>query len=160
MTRVPKTITISPFSSFAAHPNSSLSSTTSAESVYFHFNAMCCWNPPLRVSYIADEILKPACECGVASCNCNKNHWLVILQTNGLEFATEQELFNHYIKTLAIVLGSEEEARKKIYLVSCGWRFGFGTEIDKVTKFKLEGCSGVAAILEDYHYHTRNPNSG
>ena len=36
-------------------------------------------------------------------------------------------------------LNSEEEAKKKIYNVSCERYFGFGCEIDEETSNKLEG---------------------
>jgi hypothetical protein len=36
---------------------------------------------------------------------------------------------------------SEEEAKKKIYNVSCERYFGFGCEIDEETSNKLEGLS-------------------
>jgi len=47
----------------------------------------------------------------------------------------------HYNKLNLIVVwfNSEEEARKKIYNVSCERYFGFGCEIDEETSNKLEG---------------------
>ncbi|KAB2600032.1 DAG protein [Pyrus ussuriensis x Pyrus communis] len=44
---------------------------------------------------------------------------------------------------------SEEEAKKKIYNVSCERYFGFGCEIDEETSNKLEGLPGVLFILPD-----------
>ncbi|CAM8924353.1 unnamed protein product [Rhodiola kirilowii] len=46
---------------------------------------------------------------------CDYEHWLIVM-----EFATdpkpsEDEMINSYVKTLATVIGSEEEAKKKIY---------------------------------------------
>ena len=38
-----------------------------------------------------------------------------------------------------IFVASEEEAKKKIYNVSCERYFGFGCEIDEETSNKLEG---------------------
>lgn len=40
---------------------------------------------------------------------------------------------------LCFVVDSEEEAKKKIYNVSCERYFGFGCEIDEETSNKLEG---------------------
>ncbi|XP_059667828.1 multiple organellar RNA editing factor 6, mitochondrial-like [Cornus florida] len=54
-----------------------------------------------------------------------------------------------YIQTLAKVLGSEEEAKKKIYKVSCEEYFGFGCEIDEETSKKLEGLPGVLFVIPD-----------
>lgn len=39
----------------------------------------------------------------------------------------------------AFVVDSEEEAKKKIYNISCERYFGFGCEIDEETSNKLEG---------------------
>lgn len=41
---------------------------------------------------------------------------------------------------------SEEEAKKKIYNVSCERYFGFGCEIDEETSNKLEGIFEIASI--------------
>ncbi|KAL5068362.1 hypothetical protein RYX36_019249 [Vicia faba] len=43
----------------------------------------------------------------------------------------------------------EEEAKKKIYNVSCERYFGFGCEIDEETSNKLEGLPGVLFVLPD-----------
>jgi len=59
----------------------------------------------------------------------------------GGENANKQQMIDCYIQTLAKVLGSEEEAKKKIYNVSCERYFGFGCEIDEETSNKLEGMS-------------------
>ena len=53
-----------------------------------------------------------------------------------------------YIQTLAKVLGSEEEAKKKIYNVSCERYFGFGCEIDEETSNKLEGMFSEVEVFE------------
>ncbi|MQL89827.1 hypothetical protein Taro_022383 [Colocasia esculenta] len=44
-----------------------------------------------------------------------------------------------YIQTHEKFVGSEEEAKKKIYSVCCDRYFGFGCEIDEETSKKLEG---------------------
>jgi hypothetical protein len=46
-------------------------------------------------------------------------------------------------------LEGEEEAKKKIYLVSCVRFFGFGCEIVVVTSIIVEGVPGVVVILPD-----------
>lgn len=42
---------------------------------------------------------------------------------------------------------SEEEAKKKIYNVSCERYFGFGCEIDEETSQKLEGSFDFYVLL-------------
>ena len=44
---------------------------------------------------------------------------------------------------------SEEEAKKKIYNVSCERYFGFGCEIDEETSNKLEGSFGFMLPRDD-----------
>lgn len=67
----------------------------------------------------------------------------------GGEGASKQQMIDCYIQTLAKVLGSEEEAKKKIYNVSCERYFGFGCEVDEETSNKMEGLPGVLFVLPD-----------
>uniref|UniRef100_A0A803R0L1 MORF/ORRM1/DAG-like MORF domain-containing protein n=2 Tax=Cannabis sativa TaxID=3483 RepID=A0A803R0L1_CANSA len=60
-----------------------------------------------------------------------------------MEFAndpktTEDEMVNSFVKTLAMVLGSEEEAMKKIYSVSTCTYTGFGALILEEFYIKLK----------------------
>lgn len=67
----------------------------------------------------------------------------------GGEGANKQQMIDCYIQTLAKVIGSENEAKKKIYNVSCERYFGFGCELDEETSNKLEGLPGVLFVLPD-----------
>ncbi|PUZ59884.1 hypothetical protein GQ55_4G079200 [Panicum hallii var. hallii] len=80
---------------------------------------------------------------------CDYEHWLIVMDKPGGEGATKQQMIDCYVQTLAKVLGSEEEAKKKIYNVSCERYFGFGCEIDEETSNKLEGLPGVLFVLPD-----------
>jgi hypothetical protein len=80
---------------------------------------------------------------------CDYEHWLIVMDKPGGEGATKQQMIDFYIQTLAKVVGSEEEAKKKIYNVSCDRYFGFGCEIDEETSNKLEGLEGVLFVLPD-----------
>ncbi|KAJ4774991.1 multiple organellar RNA editing factor [Rhynchospora pubera] len=80
---------------------------------------------------------------------CDYEHWLIVMDKPGGENATKQQMIECYVQTLAKVLGSEEEAKKKIYNVSCERYFGFGCEIDEETSNKLEGLPGVLFVLPD-----------
>ncbi|PIA28835.1 hypothetical protein AQUCO_06600038v1 [Aquilegia coerulea] len=75
-----------------------------------------------------------------------------------LEVATEQELFNVYINTVARIVGSVEAAKKRIYLVSCGDSYGFGVELDQKDKYKLSVMGEVMLALPDCCFHVRNMN--
>ncbi|CAM8932856.1 unnamed protein product [Rhodiola kirilowii] len=70
---------------------------------------------------------------------CDYEHWLIVM-----EFATdpkpsEDEMINSYVKTLATVLGSEEEAKKKIYSVCTTTYTGFGALISEELSYKVKG---------------------
>lgn len=84
---------------------------------------------------------RPPTEMAPLFPGCDYNHWLIVMDKPGGEGATKQQMIDCYIETLAKVLGSEEEAKKKIYNVSCSRYFGFGCEIDEETSNKLEGMS-------------------
>ncbi|KAJ6321567.1 hypothetical protein OIU77_011605 [Salix suchowensis] len=80
---------------------------------------------------------------------CDYEHWLIVMDKPGGEGASKQQMIDCYIETLSKVVGSEEEAKKKIYNVSCERYFGFGCEIDEETSNKLEGLPGVLFVLPD-----------
>ncbi|KAF9609822.1 hypothetical protein IFM89_018676 [Coptis chinensis] len=55
-----------------------------------------------------------------------------------------------YVRTLATIVGSEEEAERKIYRIECGGRlFGFGATIDEETANKLNGLPGVLNVFPE-----------
>ncbi|PPS18215.1 hypothetical protein GOBAR_AA02348 [Gossypium barbadense] len=91
---------------------------------------------------------RPPTEMAPVFPGCDYEHWLIVMDKPG-GGATKQEMIDCYIKTLAKVVGSEEEAKKKIYNVSCERYFGFGCEIDEETSNKLEGLPGVLSVLPD-----------
>ncbi|XP_059637147.1 multiple organellar RNA editing factor 6, mitochondrial-like [Cornus florida] len=66
----------------------------------------------------------------------DQEHWHIIMKKPGDEDVTKQEMIDCYIQTLAKVLGSEEEAKKKM---RNNFGFGFGCEVNKETAKKLEG---------------------
>uniref|UniRef100_A0A0D9W902 MORF/ORRM1/DAG-like MORF domain-containing protein n=1 Tax=Leersia perrieri TaxID=77586 RepID=A0A0D9W902_9ORYZ len=91
---------------------------------------------------------------------CDYEHWLIVMDKPGGEGATKQQMIDCYIETLAKVVGSEEEAKKKIYNVSCERYFGFGCEIDEETSNKLEGLPGVLFVLPDSYVDAENKDYG
>ncbi|CAA0262730.1 hypothetical protein AtEden1_Chr1g0036161 [Arabidopsis thaliana] len=91
---------------------------------------------------------------------CDYEHWLIVMDKPGGENATKQQMIDCYVQTLAKIIGSEEEAKKKIYNVSCERYFGFGCEIDEETSNKLEGLPGVLFILPDSYVDQENKDYG
>ncbi|KAI4373889.1 hypothetical protein MLD38_011951 [Melastoma candidum] len=103
---------------------------------------------------------RPPTEMAPLFPGCDYNHWLIVMDKPGGEGATKQQMIDCYIQTLAKVLGSEEEAKKKIYNVSCERYFGFGCEIDEETSNKLEGLPGVLFVLPDSYVDPENKDYG
>ncbi|KAL4024759.1 hypothetical protein IC575_013129 [Cucumis melo] len=92
---------------------------------------------------------RPPTEMAPLFPGCDYEHWLIVMDKPGGEGATKQQMIDCYIQTLAKVVGSEEEAKKRIYNVSCERYFGFGCELDEETSNKLEGLPGVLFVLPD-----------
>ncbi|XP_022722971.1 multiple organellar RNA editing factor 2, chloroplastic-like [Durio zibethinus] len=103
---------------------------------------------------------RPPTEMAPLFPGCDYEHWLIVMDKPGGEGATKQEMIDCYIQTLAKVVGSEEEAKKKIYNVSCERYFGFGCEIDEETSNKLEGLPGVLFVLPDSYVDPENKDYG
>ncbi|KAJ0967979.1 hypothetical protein J5N97_024896 [Dioscorea zingiberensis] len=103
---------------------------------------------------------RPPAEMAPLFPGCDYEHWLIVMDKPGGEGATKQQMIDCYIQTLAKVLGSEEEAKKKIYNVSCERYFGFGCEIDEETSNKLEGLPGVLFVLPDSYVDAENKDYG
>eukprot|EP00262_Sarcandra_glabra_P004388 TRINITY_DN1535_c0_g2_i2.p1 TRINITY_DN1535_c0_g2~~TRINITY_DN1535_c0_g2_i2.p1 ORF type:complete len:238 (+),score=11.74 TRINITY_DN1535_c0_g2_i2:84-797(+) len=103
---------------------------------------------------------RPPTEMAPLFPGCDYEHWLIVMDKPGGEGATKQQMIDCYVQTLAKVLGSEEEAKKKIYNVSCERYFGFGCEIDEETSNKLEGLPGVLFVLPDSYVDVENKDYG
>ncbi|KAJ4809079.1 multiple organellar RNA editing factor [Rhynchospora pubera] len=92
---------------------------------------------------------------------CDYEHWLVVM-----DFPTqpappsEQEMLDAYVKTLAAVVGSEEEAKKKIYSVCTTTYTGFGALISEELSYKVKGLPGVLWVLPDSYLDVPNKDYG
>uniref|UniRef100_A0A7N0V7I9 MORF/ORRM1/DAG-like MORF domain-containing protein n=1 Tax=Kalanchoe fedtschenkoi TaxID=63787 RepID=A0A7N0V7I9_KALFE len=69
-------------------------------------------------------------------------------------------MINSYVKTLAGVLGSEEEAKKKIYSVCTTTYTGFGALISEELSYKVKGLPGVLWVLPDSYLDVPNKDYG
>ncbi|KAG5514634.1 hypothetical protein RHGRI_035885 [Rhododendron griersonianum] len=103
---------------------------------------------------------RPPTEMAPLFPGCDYEHWLIVMDKPGGEGATKEQMIDCYVQTLAKVLGSEEEAKKKIYNVSCERYFGFGCEIDEETSNKLDGLPGVLFVLPDSYVDPENKDYG
>ncbi|KAK0602171.1 hypothetical protein LWI29_031015 [Acer saccharum] len=90
---------------------------------------------------------------------CDFEHWLVVVEPPDSNF-TRDEIIDHYIKTLASVLGSEEEARMKIYMVSTKCYFAFGALVDEQVSQKIKELPNVRWVLPDSYLDVKNKDYG
>ncbi|OUZ99121.1 hypothetical protein BVC80_9077g54 [Macleaya cordata] len=75
-------------------------------------------------------------------------HWLVVMELP-IRKLSHDDIIDIYIKTLAQVLGSEEEARKQIYSVSTSHYFAFGCTVSEEISIKIKKLPGVQWVLRD-----------
>ncbi|KMT05896.1 hypothetical protein BVRB_7g165540 [Beta vulgaris subsp. vulgaris] len=115
---------------------------------------------PLNNSSGSNFSDRPPSEIAPLFPGCDYEHWLIVMDKPGGEGANKQQMIDCYIQTLAKVLGSEEEATKKIYNVSCERYFGFGCEVDEETANKMEGLPGVLFVLPDSYVDAENKDYG
>ncbi|XP_066326708.1 multiple organellar RNA editing factor 8, chloroplastic/mitochondrial-like isoform X2 [Miscanthus floridulus] len=84
---------------------------------------------------------------------CDFEHWLVVMypppgDTSNPDI-TRDEIIDSYIKTLAQVVGSDEEARKKIYSVSTRHYFAFGALVAEELSDRLKELPKVRWVIPD-----------
>ncbi|KAM7251328.1 hypothetical protein ACFE04_023211 [Oxalis oulophora] len=90
---------------------------------------------------------------------CDFEHWLIVVEAPQGE-PTRDEIIDSYIKTLAQIVGSEEEARMKIYSVSTRCYYAFGALVSEELSYKLKEIPGVRWVLPDSYLDVRNKDYG
>ncbi|CAA3005228.1 Hypothetical predicted protein [Olea europaea subsp. europaea] len=90
---------------------------------------------------------------------CDFEHWLIVMEKPEGE-PTRDEIIDSYIKTLAMVVGSEEEARMKIYSVSTRHYFAFGALVSEELSYKLKELPRVRWVLPDSYLDVKNKDYG
>ncbi|KAF9599839.1 hypothetical protein IFM89_001785 [Coptis chinensis] len=78
------------------------------------------------------------------------DNWCVVIRKPDGKFGTEEQTFDFCIQMLTKVLGSEEDAKKRIYIVWGNAPFGFCAEISVEMLNKLNGLPNVIALLPDF----------
>uniref|UniRef100_A0A0D9XFG9 MORF/ORRM1/DAG-like MORF domain-containing protein n=1 Tax=Leersia perrieri TaxID=77586 RepID=A0A0D9XFG9_9ORYZ len=95
---------------------------------------------------------------------CDFEHWLVVMDpppgNPGDPDITRDEIIDSYIKTLAQIVGSEEEARQKIYSVSTRHYFAFGALVSEELSYKLKELPKVRWVLPDSYLDVKNKDYG
>ncbi|CAM0952314.1 unnamed protein product [Alopecurus aequalis] len=95
---------------------------------------------------------------------CDFQHWLVVMEPPAGNPAnpdvTREEIIDEYIKTLSQVVGSEEEARMKIYSVSTRHYFAFGALVSEEVSLKIKELPKVRWVLPDSYLDVKNKDYG
>ncbi|KAF9598978.1 hypothetical protein IFM89_033323 [Coptis chinensis] len=106
------------------------------------------WTPPKFGSTSIDWHLDLGC-------------WLFKFLDLELPNYSDREVYNYFIKAVAPILGSEEAAKEKIYLISCNLGCpSFTAEVDKETKDQiLVTVEGVKKAIPDYYFDARKKDT-
>ncbi|CAN6196563.1 unnamed protein product [Urochloa humidicola] len=95
---------------------------------------------------------------------CDFEHWLVVMEPPpgdpGNPDAIREDIIATYISTLAKVVGSEEEARQKIYSVSTRHYFAFGALVSEELSYKIKELPNVRWVLPDSYLDVKNKDYG
>ncbi|KAK8989687.1 hypothetical protein V6N11_064104 [Hibiscus sabdariffa] len=89
---------------------------------------------------------------------CDYEHWFVVMEAPK-GYPLRDEIVNTYIKTLAMALGSEEEAKKSIYSVSTKYYYAFGCKVPEDLAFKIKSLPNVKWVLPDSYLDGRGDGS-
>lgn len=90
---------------------------------------------------------------------CDYEHWLIVMEFPDPK-PSEEDMINAYVKTIAAVVGSEEEAKKKIYSVCTTTYTGFGVLISEELSYKVKDLPGVLWVLPDSYLDVPNKDYG
>ncbi|KAI3996875.1 hypothetical protein MKX01_021151 [Papaver californicum] len=90
---------------------------------------------------------------------CDFEHWLIVMEKPEGE-PTRDEIIDSYINTLSKVVGSEDEARMKIYSVSTRHYFAFGALVSEELSYKIKELPGVRWVLPDSYLNVREKDYG
>ncbi|KAF9606165.1 hypothetical protein IFM89_023322 [Coptis chinensis] len=91
---------------------------------------------------------------------CDYEHWLIVMEFPAPSKPSEDEMVQSYVSTLSSVLGSEEEAKKKIYSVCTTTYTGFGALISEELSHKVKALPGVLWVLPDSYLDVPNKDYG
>ncbi|PIA33988.1 hypothetical protein AQUCO_03900101v1 [Aquilegia coerulea] len=91
---------------------------------------------------------------------CDYKHWLITMDFPKDPAPSPEQMVETYVNTLAQVVGSVEEAKKKMYACSTTTYHGFQAEISEEESEKFKGLPGVVFILPDSYIDTVNKEYG
>ncbi|KAL4387293.1 hypothetical protein GQ457_09G005220 [Hibiscus cannabinus] len=131
---------------FSTHPSSSIRMLSTYFSCDSGYNNSVI---PERVELTRTPVLVEGCDY---------EHWFVVMEAPK-GYPLRDEIFDTYIKTLAMALGSEEEAKKSIYSVSTKYYYAFGCKIPEDLAFRIKSLPNVKWVLPDSYIDGQGDNS-
>ncbi|XP_052174514.1 multiple organellar RNA editing factor 7, mitochondrial [Diospyros lotus] len=90
---------------------------------------------------------------------CDYEHWLVVVEPPK-GYPLRDQIVCQYIATLAMALGSQEEAKKSIYSVSTKYYYAFGCKIPENLTHKIKSLPNVRWVLPDSYLSNGENNYG
>ncbi|MFS7979124.1 hypothetical protein Hanom_Chr10g00923691 [Helianthus anomalus] len=91
---------------------------------------------------------------------CDYNHWLITMDFPKDPKPSPEEMVETYVQTAAKVLGSVEEAKKKIYACSTTTYNGFQVEVSEEVSEQFKSLPGVVFVLPDSYIDPVNKEYG
>ncbi|KAH7680910.1 hypothetical protein IHE45_05G025100 [Dioscorea alata] len=91
---------------------------------------------------------------------CDYNHWLITMDFPKDPKPTPEEMVETYVQTAAKVIGSVEEAKKKMYACSTTTYQGFQVMVSEEESEKFKGLPGVVFVLPDSYIDPVNKEYG
>ncbi|TVU25828.1 hypothetical protein EJB05_28350 [Eragrostis curvula] len=90
---------------------------------------------------------------------CDYNHWLITMEFPDPK-PSREEMIETYLQTLAKVVGSYEEAKKRMYAFSTTTYIGFQAVMTEEMSEKFRGLPGVVFILPDSYLYPETKEYG
>ncbi|XP_044980521.1 DAG protein, chloroplastic [Hordeum vulgare subsp. vulgare] len=90
---------------------------------------------------------------------CDYNHWLITMEFPDPK-PSREEMIETYLQTLAKVVGSYEEAKKRMYALSTTTYVGFQAVMTEEMSEKFRGLPGVVFILPDSYLYPETKEYG
>ncbi|KAL5724399.1 hypothetical protein ACHQM5_007668 [Ranunculus cassubicifolius] len=90
---------------------------------------------------------------------CDFEHWLIVVEKPEGD-PTRDEIIDSYIKIVASVVGSEEEARRKIYSVSTRHYYAIGVIVPEEMSYKFKEMPNIRWVLPDSYLNVREKDYG
>ncbi|XP_066337854.1 multiple organellar RNA editing factor 1, mitochondrial-like [Miscanthus floridulus] len=90
---------------------------------------------------------------------CDYNHWLITMEFPDPK-PSREEMIETFLQTLAKVVGSYEEAKKRMYAFSTTTYVGFQAVMTEEMSEKFKGLPGVVFILPDSYLYPETKEYG